>query len=122
MKQALIQVRPDAEAAFAESIERARNAFKTGQPSDPVATFTFSSASQLFSTITPKRWVLIEQIQKSGPVSIRQAARDADRDVRRVHDDISVLLEWGIIEKDESGKVFVPFDVIHAGFDLKAAA
>lgn len=122
MKQALIQVRPDAEAAFAESIERAKQAAKTGKPSDPAATFTFSSASQLFSIITPKRWMLIEQLQKSGAVSIRQAARDADRDIRRVHDDVSVLLDWGIIEKDESGKIFVPFDIIHAGFDLKAAA
>ncbi len=122
MKEALIQVRPDEATAFTESIERARAAFKTGKPSNPVATFTFSSASQLFSIITPKRWLLIEQLQNSGPVSIRQAARDAERDIRRVHDDVSVLLDWGIIEKNDAGKIFVPFDVIHAGFDLRAAA
>jgi predicted transcriptional regulator len=122
MKTALIEVRTDTENVRREMKENFLTAWKTGVPSDPLATFTFSSATQLFSVFTANRFALIEQLQKSGPVSIRQAARDANRDIRRVHDDVSVLLDWGIVEKDETGKIFVPFDVIHAGFDLKAAA
>ena len=122
MKQALIQVRSDSHLALEESVARASRAMRTGQPSDPVATFTFSSASQLFSTFTPKRMALIEQLQKIGPSSVRGLARSLERDVRRVHDDVMALIEWGIVERDENGKVLVPFDVIHAGFDLRAAA
>ncbi len=122
MKQALIQVRRDEEAAFAEAIDRAKQAMRTGIPSDPLATFTFSSAAQLFSVFTVKRFELIEHLQKIGPSSVRGLARSLGRDVRRVHDDVVVLIDWGIVERNDAGKVFVPYDVIHAGFDLRAAA
>ena len=122
MKQALIQVRRDEEAAFAEAIDRAKQAMRTGIPSDPLATFTFSSAAQLFSVFTVKRFELIEHLQKIGPSIVRGLARSLGRDVRRVHDDVVVLIDWGIVERNDAGKVFVPYDVIHAGFDLRAAA
>jgi predicted transcriptional regulator len=122
MKHALIQVRMDEDAAFQEEIEYTKRAMRTGEPSDPVATFTFISATQLFSVFTSKRFELIEQLQKIGPSSVRGLARALERDVRRVHDDVMVLIEWGIVTRNEAGKVLVPFDVIHAGFDLRAAA
>lgn len=122
MKTALIQVRADSKNAFHESIERAKLAVRTGKPSDPLATFTFSSTAQLFSVFSPKRWELIQELQKSGPVSMRGLARALQRDIRRVHDDVTVLLDWGIIEKNGDGKIFVPFDVIHTAFDIRAAA
>jgi predicted transcriptional regulator len=122
MKHALIQIRTDEDAAFQEEIEYTKRAMHTGEPSDPVATFTFSSATQLFSVFTSKRFELIEQLQKIGPSSVRGLARAVERDVRRVHDDVMVLIEWGIVTRNEAGKVLVPFDVIHAGFDLRAAA
>ncbi len=36
--------------------------------------------------------------------------------------DVASLIGWGIIERNEDGKVCVPFDVIHADFDLRAMA
>ncbi|WP_080818867.1 transcriptional regulator, partial [Agrobacterium deltaense] len=81
-----------------------------------------SSPAQLFSVITPKRWELIEHLQKIGPSSIRGLARSVERDVKRVHEDVSALSDWGIFEPTEDGKVHVPYDVIHANFDLRAAA
>jgi hypothetical protein len=39
-----------------------------------------------------------------------------------VHDDVSALLTWGLIERSGQGKVCVPYDVIHADFDLRAVA
>lgn len=74
------------------------------------------------SVITPKRWELIEHLQKIGPSSIRGLARSVERDVKRVHEDVSALSDWGIFEQTEDGKVHVPYDVIHANFDLRAAA
>lgn len=121
MKRAHIQIRSDAETALSESLARAAKAAETGVPSDPVATFTFSSPAQLFSVLSPKRWALIEHLQKIGPSSIRALARSLDRDVKRVHEDVVVLADWGIIDRTE-GKVEVPFDVIHADFDLRAVA
>ena len=122
MKRARIQIRKDADVALDESFAGALEAATTGKPADPVATFTFSSPAQLFTVISPKRWDLIERLQQAGPCSIRSLARLLDRDVKRVHEDISTLLDWGIVERNAAGAVFVPYDVIHADFDLKAVA
>lgn len=124
MKQAVIEIRTTTDAvntldAMGKNFVAAWNA---GEPADPVATFTFSSPAQLFSTVTPKRWELIETLQKIGPSSVRGLARSLDRDVKRVHDDVSALITWGIVERTDDGKVCVPYDVIHAHFDLKAVA
>lgn len=122
MRRAHIQIRSDAEALLAESLARAAEAARTGIPSDPVATFTFSSPAQLFSALSPKRWELIEHLQKLGPSSIRALARSLGRDVKRVHEDVVALADWGIIDRTDDGKIEVPFDVIHADFDLRAVA
>ena len=122
MKRAVIQIRKDADAALNESFAGALAAATSGKPADPVATFTFSSPAQLFTVISPKRWDLIERLQQAGPSSIRSLARLLDRDVKRVHEDVSTLLDWGIVERNAAGAVFVPYDVIHADFDLKAVA
>ena len=120
MNRAVIQIRQDDDdlAAIAAMGERFATAWKNGKPQDPVAILSF----QLFSVISPKRWELIEQLQKIGPSSIRGVARALDRDIKRVHDDVTALMEWGLVEKDGGGKVFVPYDEIEADFTLKAAA
>jgi predicted transcriptional regulator len=84
--------------------------------------FTFSSPAQLFSVLTPRRWELIERLQGLGPSTLRGLARDLGRDVKRVHDDVAVLRDWGLIERTDDRKLVVPYDVIHADFDLSAAA
>jgi predicted transcriptional regulator len=122
MKTALVEIRTDSEAVLREMGERFIEAWNTGKPSNPIATFSFSNASQLFAVFTPKRWDLIEKLQVIGPSSIRGLTRALGRDVRRVHDDVAVLVDWGIVERDETGKVFVPYDVIHIGADVRAAA
>ena len=122
MKQALIEVRSDTKAVLQEMRQSFKQAWTGGGAANPITTISFSNASQLFAVFTPKRWELIEQLQRLGPSSIRGLTRELGRDVRRVHDDITVLVEWRIVERNDEGKVFVPYDVIHIGFDLKAAA
>lgn len=122
MKKAIIQIKSDEQSVLAEMADSFRKAWKSGKADHADATFTFSSPAQLFSVISPKRWELIERLQKVGPVSVRGLARALGRDMKRVHEDVTLLLEWGIAERTDDGKVWVPFDVIHAGFDLKAVA
>jgi hypothetical protein len=54
MREALIQIRADSEAALNEVFERATNAMRSGNPSEPVAVFTFASPAQLFLSSPPK--------------------------------------------------------------------
>jgi predicted transcriptional regulator len=120
MTEAIIRIRNDDDALLAEAGERFKAAWKTAEPT--AAVFTFSSPAQLFSVISPKRWQLIERLQKIGKSSIRGLARSLERDVKRVHDDVSGMIEWGLVERTEDGLVHVPYDVIHAEFDLRAVA
>ena len=120
MTEAIIRIVSDDETILAEAGERFKRAWKSGKKSPAV--FTFSSPAQLFSVISPKRWQLIEHLQHLGPSTIRGLARSLERDVKRVHDDVTAMIEWGLVERREDGLVHVPYSVIHAAFDLKAVA
>jgi predicted transcriptional regulator len=124
MKRAVIRIETElgVEERLQEMERNFLSAWQAPDKQDPVATLTFSSPAQLFSVITPKRWELIERLQAIGPTSVRGLARALGRDIRRVHDDVAAMIDWGIVERTEDNKVVVPYDVIHAGFDLKAVA
>ena len=120
MRKAIIQIRKDDEAVIKEAARGFVRAWNTGKSDADV--FTFSSPAQLFAVLTPRRWEMIERLQAIGPVGFRGLARALGRDVKRVHEDAAVLIEWGLIERTAERKIRVPFDVIHADFDLRAAA
>ncbi len=83
---------------------------------------SFESPALLFKTLTQKRWEIITSLQaQSSPISIRELARQIGRDIRRVHDDVTVLIVEGIIEQGKDG-ISVVFDEIHADFTMKKAA
>ena len=57
----------------------------------------------------------------AGPMSIREAARRVERDVKAVHGDVTALLNAGILNKTDDGMIVFPYDAIHVDFMLKAA-
>jgi predicted transcriptional regulator len=120
MNEAIIQIAGGDEEIISAAGKRFKDVWKSGKSSPAV--FTFSSPSQLFSVISPKRWELIERLQHLGPSTIRGLARALDRDVKRVHDDVMAMIDWGLVERNAEGLVHVPFSVIHAAFDLRAVA
>jgi predicted transcriptional regulator len=81
----------------------------------------FESAGVFFGKLTERRWDIVRALQAQGASSIRQLAKQVDRDVRRVHDDVSVLLELGLLEKTDEGQVICPFTDIHVDMHLVAA-
>ena len=120
MKTATIRIRKDSRKALDEMGKRFIKTWKTGKSAD--ALILFESPRALFTVLTPKRWELIEHLQIIGPSSIRGLATELERDVKRVHQDVHILLEWGLVAHTEEGKVFVPYDRIHADFELHAVA
>ena len=66
--------------------------------------------AQFGEVFTPKRWELVETLKTAGPMSIYALAKHLNRHYRNVHKDVSILVEWPVIDKDESGKVYVPLD------------
>ena len=85
------------------------------------ARISFASPEILFRVLTAKRWEIVRALTGAGPVSIREAARRVDRDVKAVHGDIHALLNAGIVRRTADGHVEFPFDAIHVDFMLSAA-
>ncbi|MCL4309411.1 MAG: transcriptional regulator [Actinomycetota bacterium] len=82
---------------------------------------SFESPQLLFKVLTGKRWELLKMMTGSGPMSIREAARRLERDVKAVHSDVRLLLNTGILQKTENGQIEFPFEAVHVDFTLRAA-
>ncbi|PKA40526.1 transcriptional regulator [Rhizobium sullae] len=120
MTTATIRIQRNDETALRQALEGFAAAWKTGEAQDHA--FSFSSPEQLFMILTPKRWTLIETLQRLGPSTYRSLASALSRDVKRVHEDTAALIEWGLVEVNDEGRIHVPYDVIHADFDLRSVA
>jgi predicted transcriptional regulator len=78
--------------------------------------------AQFGEVFTPKRWELVEALKASGPITIYALAKRLNRHYRNVHKDVGILSEWLVINKDASGKVYVPWDEIDVRMALTKQA
>ena len=85
------------------------------------AFISFATPELLFKVLSGKRWDLLKVMTGAGPLSIREAARRMNRDVKAVHGDVHALLQAGILQKTDKGQILFPFDAIHVDFMLNAA-
>ena len=69
------------------------------------ARISFATPELLFKLMTAKRWELIRAMTGAGPITIREAARRVERDVKAVHGDVHALLNAGILRKSEDGRI-----------------
>lgn len=83
---------------------------------------SFESFESLWKVLAPNRMALVQTLAGAGPVSLREAARRVGRDVRAVHSDVHMLLEAGVLRKDDEGRIEFPYTSVHVDFMLKAAA
>ncbi|MGF9562427.1 transcriptional regulator [Neorhizobium sp. JUb45] len=120
MTTAKIRIQRDDDATLTAAADGFAAAWKTGQQQDH--TFSFSSPEQLFTVLTPKRWTLIETLQRLGPSTYRALSSELGRDVKRVHEDTVTLIEWGFVVVNGDGRIHVPYDLINADFDLRSVA
>lgn len=115
MKTVTLEVRsPD--DAFAEFTQ----AWKSGR-SQRSAHIAFATPELLWKVLTAKRWELLKALCGAGPVSIREAARRVDRDVKAVHGDVTALLSAGVLNRTESGSIEFPYEAVKVEFLLQAA-
>jgi predicted transcriptional regulator len=97
---------------------RARDAFKGKKQGSRIS---FATSELLFRLLTPKRRELIRAMTGAGPLTIREAARRVNRDVKAVHGDVHALLNAGLLRKTEDGLVVFPFDAVHVDVMWHAA-
>lgn len=85
------------------------------------ARISFASPELLWKVLTAKRWELLKALCGAGPVSIREAARRVDRDVKAVHSDVTALLNAGVLDRAEGGGIVFPHEAVKVEFLLQAA-
>lgn len=105
--------------SLTDSLADAARAMQTGKSVGP--RYSFSSPQALMRTLGGKRFDLIQVLSGAGPVTIREAARRVERDVKAVHSDVQALLACGVLDKTDDGKIEFPYDAVHVDFMLKAA-
>jgi len=115
MKTVILEVRSADEAAadFLQS-------WKSGK-AQKNARISFATPELLWQVLSAKRWELLKALCGSGPVSMREAARRVNRDVKAVHGDLTALLKAGVLDREENGKIVFPFDAVKIEFMLQAA-
>jgi predicted transcriptional regulator len=104
------------------SREKSNKRFLSALKGKPEGTFiSFESPTLLFKVFAGKRWALLKVMTGAGPMTIREAARRANRDVKAVHGDVQALLRARILQKTGEGKIVFPFDAVHVDFMLNVA-
>ncbi|MBI5165385.1 MAG: transcriptional regulator [Magnetospirillum sp.] len=86
------------------------------------AHISFASIELLWQTLTHKRWELLKAMTGQGGMTIREAARRVGRDVKAVHRDVHALLDAGVLDRGEDGRIVFPYDAIHVDFTITKAA
>lgn len=81
----------------------------------------FESPGHFFGKLSEKRWEIVRAAQGKGELSVRELARAVGRDVKRVHEDVVILAELGLLERPEGGGVICPYSSMHIDMYLKAA-
>jgi predicted transcriptional regulator len=84
---------------------------------EPVAPrLAFGSLRDLFSAITEKRLEMLRFVAAHEELNTRQLSQQLERDYKNVYTDVKDLVELGLLEKDDQGRLTAPFDeiVIHA--------
>jgi predicted transcriptional regulator len=94
--------------------------WKTGK-AERSARISFATPELLWKVLTAKRWELLKAMCGAGPMSIREAARRVERDVKAVHGDVTALLNAGVLDRVADGRVVFPFEAVKVEFLLHAA-
>jgi predicted transcriptional regulator len=115
VKTVTLDVRPPEQAMgdFAQ-------AWKSGKGSK-ADRISFATPELLWKVLSAKRWELLKALCGAGPVTVREAARLVDRDVKAVHTDLAALLSAGVLNRTEAGRIEFPYQAVKVEFLLQAA-
>lgn len=105
-----------------ESFDDAKKSFvaaMSGQAVDVPFSLTFPDIESLAKTMLGAgRLQVINAMTGAGAMSIRELSRRVGRDFRGVHRDVQALLNAGVIDHDDQGKIVFPYSAIRFDFTL----
>lgn len=86
------------------------------------ANISFASLEAMWSVMTKKRWEILQAMAGKGELTYRALAGLVGRDVKAVHENVAALIDAGIVEKSDGGRLVFPYDEVHVDFRFKASA
>ena len=89
-------------------------------PEEPIHKLFFTSESDLFKTLSPKRMELVRYLRRNGPLSCRRLAAQLNRSYANVHSDVQELLKINLVGKNREKKLIVPWDELNIAVPLAA--
>ena len=119
-RKLLITLDSNWEHSLKQAARIAQNGMKKNRYQGEILNFV--NAQDFFSKLSEKKWQIIHQMINNKVYGVRELARQMKRDVKRVHEDLKVLEELGIIEKNEDGSIFCPYTEIHIDMHIQQAA
>lgn len=115
MRTVTLDVRP-----LADSLADFGRVWKT-RKAESSARISFATPELLWKVLTARRWDLLKAMAGQRPMSLREAARRVQRDVKGVHGDAHALLDAGVLRRCDDGLIEFPYDAVHVDFTLRAA-
>jgi predicted transcriptional regulator len=106
---------------FFKDVEQKWTAIDRGEAvADPVSRIYFESAEALSKIITKQRHNLLQVLHINGGISIRGLAVLLGRNYKNVHQDVKLLEESGLIERDSKGHIIAPHEKLVIELPLAA--
>ncbi len=116
-----LNVRVASRKAVKADILKAMKDAEAGKKVRAKPQLTFSSYEDMHRVLAPARLEIVMALAGKGSLAIREVARRLERDVKGVHNDITKLINAGVIDRTEEGICF-PYDRLHMEVDIGAAA
>jgi len=95
--------------------------WETGNP-EPAARIGFATPELMWRILNANRQAILKAMTGAGPLGLRELARKLGRDVKAVHTDTRILLNAGVIDRTEDGKLLFPYRHVKMQFEFDAAA
>ena len=113
-----LEIRIGAAADALDRFEAAWNRVQEGRAMRPLEVLSFSDLPSLLRTLSPARWILLQNLHTNGACSIYELAKRLQRDYKNVHTDVTQLAAIGLIARQDDGRVAVAWDLLRAEFKL----
>jgi len=108
-------------ADFFTELERDWTAIDRGESvSGPVHRVYFESAAALSRVLTKQRHNLLCVLHANGGLSVRALATLLERDYKNVYQDVKILEEAGLIERDNKNHLCAPYEKLTIDLPLAA--
>ena len=106
---------------YFKDVEQTWLAIDRGEPvPEPVTRIYFESAEALSRVITRQRHILLQVLHVNAGISIRGLAALLGRDYKNVHQDVKILEDSGLIERDSKGHIIAPHEKLVIELPLAA--